>query len=116
LFQQTALAVLASGRRWVVGSAAGRALPLYLRLGFADTGLRLRLFDQDHTIFTGDIAAAYAGKGIDPMTWNIVFGPIWRMQHGAPPEIWATGPRVRAYRCLAPLARLVARRQLRSAR
>jgi hypothetical protein len=79
LFRFVGLAVVQSGRQFILGCATKDLLPLYTKLGFKSTNLVFKheqLNNIEHTIFIGDVIEGITGKGVNPLIWNLVWEPL----------------------------------------
>lgn len=76
LFQRTALLILQIGRRYFVGSAIKKLIPLYTKIGCIPTSLNftnLELNSQFDIIFYADVRKQTLGIGISPLTWSMLW-------------------------------------------
>ncbi len=75
------LDMLRQGRRFMVGSAAGRLLSHYVRIGCVPIGYTYRhelLGNLEHHVFYGDAVASLRWEtAISPLVWARMFAPIY---------------------------------------
>ncbi|HET6410850.1 MAG TPA: GNAT family N-acyltransferase [Anaeromyxobacter sp.] len=122
LLMHVGLNILQSGRRYALMSATDSLAPIYERFGFRRVGvsyqhpaMRLR-----HHLMILDVGRVVAGRGINPLFWNLVGGwDLWNF--GKLCGIVAIDPwtvvRVRLWRLLRPaaeVARVLVERKLRA--
>lgn len=100
-------------RPWVLVSSTDKLVPFYEKIGLADTGLR-----YDHPIFHGNqnvlLSNAYdilLGRSVHPIYWNA----LWKDVYGYLVDSGVLTPepmdraRIRTYKALAPLTKLLFR-------
>lgn len=79
LFRLASVTVAQSGRKFILGCATKDLESLYRKLGFEFTNLKYnhkQLGGLEHTVFLGDVLHGLAGKGVNPIIWNIVWAPV----------------------------------------
>jgi predicted GNAT family N-acyltransferase len=115
LFKHAVLAVLQSGRRWILGSATPKLLHVYTRLGCRATAVKYRhedLGSEEHNIFLGDTVAGLSGAAVGPIVWNLLFDDMW--DHLDTRNLLPRDPvvalRLAMYRGAKPFASLALRR------
>ena len=88
LFQRAAAEVLQCGRRWLVGSASEKLLPMYRRIGCIPTPIKwddpLVFGGIVHTVFLCDVRSALLGRA-NPLVWLFLWRNVARalIQDGA---------------------------------
>jgi predicted GNAT family N-acyltransferase len=118
LIQQQAIAIVQSGRRWMVGSATDKLLPFYLKVGCKATPLKYRhkdLGDEEHTIIISDIPRAAAGIGINALVWGQIYADMvgYLTERNMLEFDMSMNLRMAYCRALRPLGSLLYRRQIR---
>ncbi len=109
LFRFLGITVAQSGRRYILGCATDQLLQTYLRIGFRDTKIKFshkNLNNLEHTIFLCDMVKGLSGKGVNPIVWNVVWGPVTAYlteRHILEYDLMST-VRIGLYRLLAPLS------------
>ncbi len=110
LFKQCVIAILQSGRQYLLGSSTAKLLPIYTRIGCRVLPVSYRhqgLGGDEHHLFVGDVRGALDGTYVGPFTWNIMFGDVW--DHMRRNDLYHPGAmtsmRLGFYRMLNPLAR-----------
>jgi N-acyl-L-homoserine lactone synthetase len=93
LIRHMVLTALHARRRYIVGAAEPSLIAPYRRWGCRFTEMKFSppgWTSDPHTVFVGDLHQLVAGRGIDPITWNILFSEIsqFAMQH----ELLRTDP------------------------
>jgi len=82
LFGRAAAEILLSGRRWLVGSASEKLLPMYRRIGCVATRIQWndpQIFGGiSHRVFLCDVRSALLGRA-NPLVWLF----LWRNVAGA---------------------------------
>jgi hypothetical protein len=112
LVRLAALATIQAGRRYMLMSCADELLGLYSRLGFRQLGVRFthpKVGVQAHLLL-GDIPDLVAGRGINPVVWNVAAGyELWRFAQraGLVPGGPARELRMLGLRLFKPLAPLL---------
>lgn len=79
LMKFASLTVAQSGRRYVLGCATEKLLPMYLKMGFRSLNIDFThesLNNTRHTVFMCDITEVAVGKGINPIAWNILWSDV----------------------------------------
>ncbi len=109
LFRFVGITVAQSGRRYILGCATDKLLPMYLRIGFQDTKINFahkNLNNLEHTIFLCDVVKGLSGKDVNPLVWNVVWSPVTAYlteRHILDYDLIAN-LRIGLYRLLAPLS------------
>ncbi|MPY55877.1 GNAT family N-acetyltransferase [Streptomyces spongiae] len=76
LLKHMLLVNLQAGRRWTVGSATEKLVPLYKRIGAHFPGVTFELAtlnNEKHHLFMLDLPALLRGRGVSPLVWNYFF-------------------------------------------
>ncbi len=76
LLKQVGITVAQSGRKYILGCATDKLLPLYLKIGFRKTDytyLHKDLNDLKHTVFLCNVHDVAKGIGVNPIVWNILW-------------------------------------------
>jgi predicted GNAT family N-acyltransferase len=115
LFKDALMTCVQSKRRYLLGSATKKLLPLYTNIGFKVTPLVYRheaLGGEEHFIFLGDMQSALAGEGVGPLVWNAIFADIWNFLdlRGYVDVNPVVSTRLAMYRLVRPLTQVLARR------
>ena len=79
LFNFVAITTVQTDRKYILGCATKPLLPMYLRMGFQDTGLTYRHVDlnnEEHTVFIAEVKAGLAGHHVNPIIWNLVWKDV----------------------------------------
>ncbi len=112
LMKFASLTVAQSGRRYVLGCATEKLLPMYLKMGFRSLKIDFThesLNNTNHTIFMCDITEVAVGKGINPIAWNILWSDV--VQYISANQIMRFDPannvRIGIYNFFKPLAHLL---------
>jgi hypothetical protein len=80
MMQAAMTKILESGRWTVLGSATEKLLPLYQRIGMKPVGPSFRhgdLNDDEHWLIVGDARGGISGRGVGPLSWNILWDDVW---------------------------------------
>jgi hypothetical protein len=81
LFRRAAAEILLSGRRWLVGSASEKLLPMYRRIGCIPTRIKwanAQCFGGIvHTVFLCDVRSALLGRA-NPLVWMFLWRDVSR--------------------------------------
>jgi hypothetical protein len=81
LFRRAAAEIVQSGRRWLVGSASDKLLPMYRRIGCMPTSIQWK--DRQffggavHTVFLCDVRSALLGRA-NPLVWLFLWRDVAR--------------------------------------
>lgn len=111
LLMHVGLVILQSGRRYALMSATDSLAPVYERFGFRRMGVAYQhpSMRMRHHLMVLDVANVVAGKGINPLFWNLVGGwELWnfgKLCGVVATDAWTTA-RVRLWRLLRPVARV----------
>lgn len=79
LMKQMALLIVQSKRRYMLGSATEKLIPIYERLGFERTGIKythVDLGDEEHEILLADIPLLISGSGVSFKTWLKTYSDV----------------------------------------
>jgi len=111
LVQHAAIAAGQAKRPWVVLSTTKELLPMYLRIGFTDTGLRYRheLYpEMEQLVLYINMYDALSGHGVGPIYWNVIWRNVGRHLAQADENIARrlSSTRIRLYTLLSPLAQI----------
>lgn len=120
LLQHCGAEVARMGRRWLLGSATPKLVPLYGRVGCRPVPIlyrHLALGGEEHQVFVGDVPGTLAGRTLSALEWTVVWGEVYRRLRSEavlPSPGLVTSLRLGTLLALRPLAlglaRLMARR------
>lgn len=80
LFKQSALLIIGSNRRFVVGSSVKKLLPMYKKVGFKFTNIsyiHTYLLGEEDNIFLGDAYKVITGNSINPLVWEFIYSDVY---------------------------------------
>ena len=114
ILEFAAVDILREGRKYVLGCAEKKLLPLYLKLGFRDTNIIYQNTDLNnikHHVILMDVQAVTNGK-MNPINWNMIWGAMAKFaeQQGLIELRGLAKWRVRFYHKLRPFVEWVVRR------
>jgi hypothetical protein len=114
LVKHLILTIAQSKRRWLLGSATSKLMPLYRKIGCTGTGLLYEhkdLAGEQHEILLGDVPKMLAGVGVGPVLWNELYADV--CDYLRDQDTLEFDPmlnlRMKTYKVLAPLTRFVSR-------
>ena len=113
MFAHCAVASLQSGKRWILGSATKKLLPIYERVGGKTTSVSYRhqaLGGDEHFIVLLDLQQRMLATGVTPVQWHLIYKDAWKHVDFAAAVGVLSGLRLAAYRSLEPLVRALVRR------
>lgn len=79
IIQQMILIPAQANRRWILGSATPKLLPLYERIGFTVTETKYShadLGNEEHFLMLIDIPKLLCGRGVGPAVWNRLYSEM----------------------------------------
>jgi predicted GNAT family N-acyltransferase len=79
IIQQMVLIPAQANRRWILGSATPKLLPMYLRIGFVATDVKFSHVDlgnEEHVVMLIDIPKLLCGQGVGPVLWNRLYSEM----------------------------------------
>ncbi|MEO6095512.1 MAG: hypothetical protein ABIW76_07500 [Fibrobacteria bacterium] len=76
MFEQIARIFVLSGRTWIINLVESSLLPVYLSLGFRDTGKSCEFLGRTHHLIRVDRRVPAFGRGIGLLRWNVLFGDL----------------------------------------
>lgn len=115
LMKQMVITIAQTHRRYLVGSATSKLMPLYEKLGFTNTGIKFShedLGSETHEILIGDIPQIISGQNVGPSLWNEVYSPVADYLadvHGIEFDPLMNA-RMALYRAMAPFTKILTRR------
>lgn len=118
LIAESCLHIVASGRRWLLGSAPGKLLPMYESVGVEAIDAGYTMTDHakpvELTVIKADMVAILGGGNIGPIAWNLTYrGPseFLRRCDIYRPNMFERC-RIGVYSALGFLARRIRRKQM----
>jgi hypothetical protein len=76
MFEQIARIFVLSGRTCIMNLVESSLLPLYLGIGFRDTGETCEFLGRTHHLIRVDRKIVLAGKGMGVIRWNLLYGDL----------------------------------------
>lgn len=76
MFEQIARIFVLSGRTWIINLSDSSLLPIYLGIGFQDTGKTCEFLGRTHHLIRVERQVALAGRRIGVLRWNLLYGDL----------------------------------------
>jgi N-acyl-L-homoserine lactone synthetase len=119
MFAHCAVTSLQSGKRWILGSATKKLLPIYERVGGKTTEVSYRheaLGGDEHFIVLLDLQKRMLATGITPIQWTLVYRDAWKHVDFQATIGFLSRLRLVAYRSLEPITNALIGRALQRRR
>ena len=111
LLKFISITVAQSGRYYILGCSTDSLLPMYMKMGFQNLGIKFThgsLNNVEHTIFMCDVRNVMIGRGVGPIVWNVLWSDASKYMDEN--QILKFDPasnvRIGVYRLLRPIALL----------
>lgn len=114
MFQFIAISVVQSKRPWIVTCSTDDMLSIYEKIGFKKVNLNYNhivLNNTLHHVLIANVPNVMCGKGVDPITWNLLWSSVSRYLNEyniVTPDLLLR-LRMVTYRLFSPLAQYIGR-------
>lgn len=114
LMKQMTITIVQSKRRWLLGSATAKLMPVYERIGFRGTGHKYThkdLGNEEHELILADVPRVLAGVGVGPTLWNELYSDVsdYLTEHHDVEFDSLMSFRMATYRAISPFTSLFTR-------